>query len=281
MDFDLNPSEQWWSLSSTGSLQPSFHENLISWNGCENSDTLHSRYSPSGTGPLDHYSQLRDGGPNFGLDVEGWTDSGLVEDESERGPGNKGLVDGVKSSESLGLDSFDAGGSWNLLSNSTDSNPRISQPTVSEWPDDLATNTCVNAHTVYNPANIAAASANLESTPSSTTSCTSTSTIPLDLSSPSTNLPTPPSRLSDRTLDPLRISAKPASKKGSINKARAYHFVSNSDKRAAITLRNTITSRRYRDSKVGRIAELESELEKARMERELWRERALRMGWRD
>ncbi|KAK5103744.1 hypothetical protein LTS08_003163 [Lithohypha guttulata] len=62
---------------------------------------------------------------------------------------------------------------------------------------------------------------------------------------------------------------------------KTFHFVANSDKKTATRLRNTMTSRNLRQSKISRIAELERELEKQKEESELWRRRALEAGWQD
>ncbi|KAK5100191.1 hypothetical protein LTR70_001820 [Exophiala xenobiotica] len=62
---------------------------------------------------------------------------------------------------------------------------------------------------------------------------------------------------------------------------KTFHFVANNDKRTAARIRNTMTSRNLRQSKVSRIAELERELERQRGESELWRVRAVRAGWKD
>lgn len=62
---------------------------------------------------------------------------------------------------------------------------------------------------------------------------------------------------------------------------KTFHFVENSDKKTATRLRNTLTSRNLRQSKVSRIAELERELERQQQETEMWRRRALEAGWKN
>lgn len=61
---------------------------------------------------------------------------------------------------------------------------------------------------------------------------------------------------------------------------KIFHFVANSDKKTATRLRNTMTSRNLRQSKVSRIAELEKALERQAEETEKWRQRAMQSGWR-
>lgn len=61
---------------------------------------------------------------------------------------------------------------------------------------------------------------------------------------------------------------------------KTFHFVANSDKKTATRLRNTMTSRNLRQSKVSRIAELEKALEAQQAETEKWRQRALLAGWK-
>lgn len=60
---------------------------------------------------------------------------------------------------------------------------------------------------------------------------------------------------------------------------KTFHFVENSDKKTATRLRNTMTSRNLRQSKLSRIAELEKELERQQQETEKWRQRAIQVGW--
>lgn len=62
---------------------------------------------------------------------------------------------------------------------------------------------------------------------------------------------------------------------------KTFHFVANSDKKTATRLRNTMTSRNLRQSKVSRIAQLEKELEEQKEEMELWKQRAIERGWKD
>lgn len=64
-----------------------------------------------------------------------------------------------------------------------------------------------------------------------------------------------------------------------VTKSKEFHFVANSDKKTATRLRNTMTSRNLRQSKVSRIAQLEKELEDQLAEAEKWKARALGMGW--
>ena len=80
------------------------------------------------------------------------------------------------------------------------------------------------------------------------------------------------------------ISRPVPARKGAQNsktQQKTYHFVSNSDKTSATAVRNAITSRKYRESKVSRIRELERQLESKAAELELWKERALSAGWID
>lgn len=60
---------------------------------------------------------------------------------------------------------------------------------------------------------------------------------------------------------------------------RELHFISNDDKTTAKTLRNTITSRKYRASKVSRIRQLEDALSQQEHETSLWKARAVSLGW--
>lgn len=60
---------------------------------------------------------------------------------------------------------------------------------------------------------------------------------------------------------------------------KTFHFVDNDNKKEAARLRNTMTSRNLRQSKVSRIAELERLLEESRREANLWEGRARSSGW--
>lgn len=71
----------------------------------------------------------------------------------------------------------------------------------------------------------------------------------------------------------------PPGRSGKVEK-KTFHFVANSDKKTAARLRNTMTSRNLRQSKVSRIAELERELERQQAEVEMWKQRALESGWK-
>lgn len=62
---------------------------------------------------------------------------------------------------------------------------------------------------------------------------------------------------------------------------KTFHFVANSDKKTATRLRNTMTSRNLRQSKMSRIAQLEKELEKQKKEVEMWKRRAIEGGWKN
>lgn len=57
--------------------------------------------------------------------------------------------------------------------------------------------------------------------------------------------------------------------------------MANSDKAGAARVRNTMASRKHRQSKVNRIAELERMLAEAEEERDAWKDRALRQGWNE
>lgn len=76
-----------------------------------------------------------------------------------------------------------------------------------------------------------------------------------------------------------KSSSPPAERPNKVEKT--FHFVSNSDKKTATRIRNTMASRKLRDSKVSKIAALEVELEKQIEEAKMWRERAVSMGWKD
>lgn len=80
------------------------------------------------------------------------------------------------------------------------------------------------------------------------------------------SVPTPSSLLTD-----------PSTSK--VVKSKEFHFVANSDKKTATRLRNTMTSRNLRQSKVSRIAQLEKELEEQLRMTEKWRARAVELGW--
>lgn len=67
----------------------------------------------------------------------------------------------------------------------------------------------------------------------------------------------------------------------SVSQTKDFYFVDNSDKTSAAGIRNAITSRKYRQSKVDRIRELERELASRTFEMEMWKNRALRMGWNE
>ncbi|KAL9620673.1 MAG: hypothetical protein Q9160_004809 [Pyrenula sp. 1 TL-2023] len=67
----------------------------------------------------------------------------------------------------------------------------------------------------------------------------------------------------------------------STSQTKDFYFVNNSDKISAAGIRNTLTSRKYRQSKVDRIRELEKELASRTFEMEMWKSRALRMGWNE
>ena len=56
-------------------------------------------------------------------------------------------------------------------------------------------------------------------------------------------------------------------------------FVDMADKKGAQRLRNTINSRKHRQSKLQRIRELEEKLVACEGEREEWKARAVRLGW--
>jgi len=62
---------------------------------------------------------------------------------------------------------------------------------------------------------------------------------------------------------------------------KTFHFVADSDKKTAARIRNTMTSRNLRQSKVSRITELERELERQQAEAEEWRRRAVEAGWKE
>lgn len=65
-----------------------------------------------------------------------------------------------------------------------------------------------------------------------------------------------------------------------VTKSKQFHFVANSDKKTATRLRNTMTSRNLRQSKVSRIAQLEKELEDQLRTTQKWKARAMELGWR-
>lgn len=78
---------------------------------------------------------------------------------------------------------------------------------------------------------------------------------------------------------PPSLSSNPAAQDLKINKT--FHFVANNDKKTAARIRNTMTSRNLRQSKVSRIAELERELERQQAEAEMWKRRAVEAGWQE
>lgn len=90
-------------------------------------------------------------------------------------------------------------------------------------------------------------------------------------------VPTTRKRSSD---SPPKAPSGPSSpvKGGKVQKT--FHFVENSNKREAARLRNTMTSRNLRQSKISRIAELERLLEESQTETEMWKKRALIAGWK-
>lgn len=60
---------------------------------------------------------------------------------------------------------------------------------------------------------------------------------------------------------------------------KTFHFVDNANKTEAARLRNTMTSRNLRQSKVSRIAELERLLEQSQNEAAMWKKRAVDAGY--
>lgn len=76
---------------------------------------------------------------------------------------------------------------------------------------------------------------------------------------------------------PSSLLTDPSTSK--VVKSKQFHFVANSDKKTATRLRNTMTSRNLRQSKVSRIAQLERELEEQLQMTEKWKTRAKELGW--
>lgn len=62
---------------------------------------------------------------------------------------------------------------------------------------------------------------------------------------------------------------------------RPIYFVDMTDKKAARRVRNTMASRKHRQSKLERIRELERSLAKCEDERTQWRRRAMQLGWKE
>lgn len=96
-------------------------------------------------------------------------------------------------------------------------------------------------------------------------------------SSPPQRSSHPPSEHSPKASGETSSSAS-RSKSNKVEKT--FHFVANDDKRTATRIRNTMASRKLRDSKVSRIAALERELEAQAEELKLWRQRAIDAGWK-
>ena len=63
--------------------------------------------------------------------------------------------------------------------------------------------------------------------------------------------------------------------------SKEFEIVDMTDKKACARVRNTLNSRKYRQSKVDRIRELELQLRKSKAERELWKTRAKSLGWNE
>lgn len=65
------------------------------------------------------------------------------------------------------------------------------------------------------------------------------------------------------------------------NDTNILHFIDHADKKSALRIRNTRISRAHRDNKLKRIQDLEKRLAASEAERDLWKARALGMGWQD
>lgn len=89
---------------------------------------------------------------------------------------------------------------------------------------------------------------------------------------PATNVPQTSSALTS-----VSNLTEPSTSK--VTKSKQFHFVANSDKKTATRLRNTMTSRNLRQSKVSRIAQLEKELAEQLSKTEKWKARAVELGW--
>lgn len=83
-----------------------------------------------------------------------------------------------------------------------------------------------------------------------------------------------------RKASPSGDTSSSASRSKPSKVEKTFHFVANDDKRTATRIRNTMASRKLRDSKVSRIAALERELEAQAEELKLWRQRAIDAGWK-
>lgn len=118
----------------------------------------------------------------------------------------------------------------------------------------------------------ATASPNTPSVPSTQQGADSARTTPIQ---PLTDIPPNPSLYSAKKRGSPSFSCPPAKTQ------KTFHFVANNDKKTAARIRNTMTSRNLRQSKVSRIAELERALERQREESEMWRRRAVEAGWND
>lgn len=96
---------------------------------------------------------------------------------------------------------------------------------------------------------------------------TSTLVSPILETNSPPSLPTPTCSTSPKSSSPAPAKV-----------TKEFHFVANSDKAGAARVRNTMASRKHRQSKVNRIAELEKLLAEAEEERDMWKQRALEKG---
>lgn len=97
---------------------------------------------------------------------------------------------------------------------------------------------------------------------------------------PFLQLPTPKANTDISTTSSPALQPHPRRTSKPPRVIKKYHFIPNHDKHSAAQIRNTLASRKYRESKIGRITDLERQLQRNEAEKEMWRQRALRLGWK-